>query len=82
MANLTIAIDDELLKRARVRAAEEGTSVNAVLRKHLEQYAQVHEERRRAIDDLLQLSRERAKLGVKPSPRRWRREDAYDRHGR
>ena len=29
MANLTIAIDDELLKQARIRAIHEGTSVNA-----------------------------------------------------
>ena len=38
VANLTIAVDDDLLKRARVRAAENGTSVNAVLRERLEQY--------------------------------------------
>ncbi len=39
MANLTISIDDELLRRARVRAAEHGTSVNAVLRDELVRYA-------------------------------------------
>ena len=39
MANLTIIVDDEVLKRARVRAKEQGTSVNAVLRDYLEQYA-------------------------------------------
>jgi plasmid stability protein len=38
MANLTIAVDKELLKRARVKAIEEGTSVNAVLRDYLERY--------------------------------------------
>jgi plasmid stability protein len=38
MANLTITVDKELLKRARVKAIEEGTSVNAVLRDHLERY--------------------------------------------
>ena len=36
MANLTITVEDELLKRARVRAAEQDTSVNAVLRDELE----------------------------------------------
>lgn len=39
MGNLTIAIDDDVLRRARVRAAENGTSVNAVLRRELEHYA-------------------------------------------
>lgn len=36
MANLTIAVDDEVLLRARKRALDQGTSVNAVLREHLE----------------------------------------------
>jgi plasmid stability protein len=37
--NLTIAVDDEVLRRARIRALEQGTSVNAVLREFLESYA-------------------------------------------
>ncbi len=39
MANLTLVIDDDVLRRARVRAAERGTSVNAVIRELLEQFA-------------------------------------------
>jgi hypothetical protein len=39
MANLTITIDDELLKRARLRALERNTSVNALLREYLEAFA-------------------------------------------
>jgi plasmid stability protein len=39
MANLTLVVDDDLLRRARARAAERGTSVNAVIRDLLEQYA-------------------------------------------
>ena len=39
MANLTLAIDDDILRRARARAAERGTSVNAVIRDLLEQFA-------------------------------------------
>lgn len=39
VANLTIAVDDDLLHRARVRAAEAGISVNAVLRDELERFA-------------------------------------------
>lgn len=30
MTNLTITVDEQTLKRARMRALEEGTSVNAV----------------------------------------------------
>ncbi|HZJ64244.1 MAG TPA: hypothetical protein VFD36_12050 [Kofleriaceae bacterium] len=39
MANLTITIDDDLLKRARLRALERNTSVNALLREYLEAFA-------------------------------------------
>jgi hypothetical protein len=39
VANLTIVVDDELLKRARVRAIEEGTSVNEVCRQAIERFA-------------------------------------------
>jgi len=37
--NLTITVDDELLRRARIRALTQGTSVNAILREFLESYA-------------------------------------------
>ena len=39
MANLTLAIDEDLLRRARVRAAEQGTSVNAGVRQLIEGYS-------------------------------------------
>jgi hypothetical protein len=39
MANLSIAVDDGTLKKARLRALEGGTPVNAILRKYLEVYA-------------------------------------------
>lgn len=39
MSNLTITLDKNLLRRARIRALQEGTSVNALLRKKLEEYA-------------------------------------------
>jgi plasmid stability protein len=36
MTNLTLSIDDELLKRARIRALEQDTSVNTLVRGYLE----------------------------------------------
>jgi predicted nucleic acid-binding protein len=38
VANLTLSVPDDLLRRARLRAAREGTSVNSVLRARLAQY--------------------------------------------
>jgi hypothetical protein len=36
---LTIAIDEHVLRRARMRALQQGTSVNALLREYLEAFA-------------------------------------------
>ena len=55
--NLTITMADSTLERARTRALEEDTSVNAVLRKYLGSYAETTRRRRRALESLLHLSR-------------------------
>lgn len=39
MTNLTLSMDEDVLRRARVRALERGTSVNAVAREYLEEFA-------------------------------------------
>jgi plasmid stability protein len=76
MANLTITLDDELLKKARVKAAELETSVNAVLRDYLEGWAGVKEARKRAIDDFLEGSKNsKASSGG----RKWTRDELYER---
>jgi plasmid stability protein len=36
----TLTIDEETLRRARIRALEQGTSVNAVVREFLQRYAE------------------------------------------
>lgn len=38
MANLTIAIDDALLREARIKAVQQGTSVNEVCRQAVEKF--------------------------------------------
>lgn len=40
MTNLTLSLDDELVKRARIRAIEEGTSLSAKVREFLAVYTQ------------------------------------------
>jgi hypothetical protein len=76
MANLTIAIDDDVLKKARLKALQQGTSVNAVLRDYLGQYAGATPERERAVRKLLELaSRSRATRGR----RRWTRDELHER---
>jgi plasmid stability protein len=41
MSNLTISIPESVLRKARIRAIEHRTSVNAVVRDYLERYAGV-----------------------------------------
>ena len=85
MANLTITVDEQVLKKARMRALEEDTSVNAVLRDYLEDYARADVERQRAVDRVLASSRESGS-GSGPGGRTWTREDLYEerlsRYGR
>jgi len=57
MPNLTIAVDKQLLKKARIRAREEGTSVSALLRSYLKRYVRDIDTREKAIMDILALSR-------------------------
>ena len=67
MANLTISVDEEVLKRARIRALEENTSVNAVLGRFLKEYARLEEIRRSrlaALDRLLKLA-DKSPYGLK-----------------
>ncbi len=82
MANLTITVNDDTLKRARMRALEEDTSVNAVLREYLEEYAGRRREQIEAARRIIEASRA-SKSGSGPGGRTWKREDAYkERLGR
>ena len=76
MANVTIVIDDNLLQRARVKAAQLGTSVNAVLRTQLQAWLGGPDARSRAIADLLARSG-RARSGR--GGRTWTRDELHER---
>ena len=53
MKNITVSVDEEVYHRARVRAAEQKTSVSAIVRKLLEDVAreQTEFERLRALEE-------------------------------
>jgi plasmid stability protein len=77
MTNLTIVVDEETLKKARIRALEEGTSVNSVLREYLERYAGVRREQLEALQRILADAREGG-TGSGPGGRTWTRDELYD----
>ena len=83
MANLTITVDEEDLKRARIRAIESGTSVNALLADALSRYARAGSAQDDGIAALLELAARRSEDDLANAQARggrgWKREDLYDR---
>lgn len=76
MANLTLAVPAETLRRARLKALEQGTSVNALLRERLEEYVGGPAQRATALDRFLEL----AKASTAGSGgRRWTRDELHER---
>lgn len=76
MTNLTITVDEETLKRARIRAIQDGTSVNVVLRSYLELWAGASAE---AVGDAFVALSQRASGASGPEGRTWHRDDLHDR---
>lgn len=84
MANLTITVDDEVLKRARIRALEQGTSVNAILADRLRAFAGAGEVQANATRTLLSLAAESTRRGGKARAklrkgRRFTRDELHER---
>ena len=74
-ANVTIAIEAALLRRARIKALEEGTSLNAVLRERIKEYVSRASPAKAAKHTFLRLSgASRARSGRKIS-----REEMHER---
>jgi hypothetical protein len=74
MANLTVVIDDAVLLRARKRALDQGTSVNALLRGYLEGYVG-RQSRVAAMSRFIKLA-SGAKVRTRKS---WTREELHER---
>jgi hypothetical protein len=85
--NITLAVDEEVLAKYRVLAAEQGTSVNALIRKHMEEATGVAERRRKAREWMRRkgeenIARDAARLAEGTSAAegeawRWSREEIY-----
>jgi hypothetical protein len=84
MANLTIVVDEETLRQARIRALEQGTSVNAVLAEYLRKFAGQRGQQQRALRSLLSLAKQNAqgscqRRARRRGPRSWTRDDLHER---
>jgi plasmid stability protein len=92
MSNLTISLDDRLIKQARVRAIQQGTSLSAKIREFLTAYANGVADRpsgdaatdlMRMIDDVRAEARENAaraaqQQGAGAPGRRTMRDEIYE----
>jgi hypothetical protein len=79
MANLTITVDRQTLSRARIRALEDGTSVNAILRDYLERYAGGGEGSAALAEFARLATASEASSG--PGGRSWTRDEIHERTG-
>lgn len=75
--NITVALDDDLVRRARAKALERGTSLNAVLREFLEDYVG-ESDAGRALTELFELA-DASPFTVGEEGITWTRADLHDR---
>ena len=76
MKNITLSIDEDVLREVRKYAAERETTVNALVRDHLTRLARQRREGAKARQELARLS---DKSTWDPGPWKWNREELYDR---
>ena len=76
MANVTLSIDEEHLRQARVLALQEGTSLNAVIREFVKEYITDHKHYQQTTRRILeQVKQSRYNSGG----RKWSREELHER---
>jgi hypothetical protein len=75
MANLTLAIDDVLLQRAREAALRQHTTVNALVRDFLGRYVEARSRRLEALEQFEAI----AAGSVSASREPWSRETLHER---
>lgn len=76
MANLTITVDEDVLRRARIRALERHESVNAYLAHTLQRYADSGTSARSVFEELGALA-DRRRSGSEGDGRAWTRDDLH-----
>ena len=77
MANVTLSIDDDLLKRARKIAIDRDTSFNGLVRRYVESLV-AHEQRRRGLQ-IEELDRLFGESTATVGPVAWTRDELHER---
>ena len=77
MTNLTLTVDEDTLRMARIRALELGTSVNALVREYLKQLAG-HSTAAEGVAEFFEATKG-AGAGSGAEGRSWSRDELYER---
>lgn len=74
--NLTLTIDEDLLRQARKLAIDRNTSVNQLVRDYLERLVKESDQREAALADIQEMFRS---MRVQVGRRTWTRQDLHER---
>lgn len=75
MKNITLAVDEEVLRAARRYAANHDTTVNALVRDYLTSLVAFEDKAGKAREELVEMAKKsKARMGLW----KWNREDAYE----
>lgn len=83
MANLTLSVDEELLKQCRMYALQHDTSVNALVREYLASLVAgvadaERAERLKTVEELQRLARQIEEEGLITTGWKWNRDEVYE----
>ena len=76
MANVTLSIDEENLRQARILALQEGSSLNAVIREFVKKYISDHNHYQQITGRILQQAEQSR---YNSGGRKWSREELHER---
>jgi hypothetical protein len=74
--NLTLALPEDLMRKARIQAAEEGITLSEMVRRLLQEHLGGQARLGEAVEDLIRIAE---KSGAEMGGRTWTRDDIYDR---
>jgi len=77
--NITLSVDEELVKQVRKIAVERETTLTGLVRSYLQQLAAEHAKSGRKRRDLESLERSFEQLQIRVGKRTWKRGDLYRR---
>jgi hypothetical protein len=77
--NITLSLDDDLVKEVRKIAVERDTTLTGLVRAHLQELAAEHSQSGRKRREIEELRRSFDTLKVNIGKRTWKREDLHER---